>query len=511
MSRPLFDPSKMAAQPREPEAPPPKAEAPLRVRELAAMVDGAIRRGVASPLRVVGEVSGLRERTHLYFDLKDGEAVIACVLFANVVRKHRIALRDGLEVVITGSLEFYAKAGKLSLIGTNAQPVGAGALDLAFKQLCEELRALGWFDEFRKRPLPTFPRRVAVITSRSSAALQDVLDTMRRRCPAVEVALVDARVQGEGAAAELRSKLLGLSLQHGVLGIDAVIITRGGGSAEDLWAFNDRGLAEAILKCPVPVVAAIGHETDTTIAELVADVRAATPTQAAMRLTPDATTLLEQVDVGATRLRGALLRRTADASRSLDALARRRPLASPHTITADAGAALERSADRLADRVRQRVHHASLRLERVASRLESHKPAAALARRAQRFDDLAQRLQRAMSRRLEGERGRLDACERQLRAVGPQAVLARGYSYTTLADGRLVRSASAVSPGDELVTALADGRVRSTVAGESRSSRAASTPAPTPAPTPVPRPASKNATKSAPPSQMGLFGDSKGK
>ncbi|MEQ8844531.1 MAG: exodeoxyribonuclease VII large subunit [Phycisphaerales bacterium] len=507
MASPLFDPSKMAAKPRESAPSTPKADAPMRVRELAAMVDGAIRRGVASPLRVVGEVSGLRERTHLYFDLKDGEAVIACVLFANVVRKHRVVLRDGLEVVVTGSLEFYAKAGKLSLIGTNAQPVGAGALDLAFKQLCEELRALGWFDEFRKRPLPTFPRRVAVFTSRSSAALQDVLDTMRRRCPAVEVALVDARVQGEAAAAELTAKLVALSRQHKAMGIDAVIITRGGGSAEDLWAFNDRALAEAILKCPVPVVAAIGHETDTTIAELVADVRAATPTQAAMRLTPDSATLLEQVDVSHNRLRGALLRRTGEAGRAIDAFARRRPLASPHSITADARAALERSADRLADRMRQRVHHASLRLERVASRLESHKPAAALARRAQRFDDLAERLQRAMARRLANEQRRLDAQERQLRAVGPQAVLARGYSYTTLADGRLVRTASAVSPGDELLTTLADGRVRSTVAGESQRPR----PAPAPAPSPAAKAPTKTAAKSDPPSQMGLFGDPKGK
>ena len=482
----------MAAQPKEPA--PPAAEAPLRVRDLAAMVDGAIRRGVASPLRVVGEVSGLRERTHLYFDLKDGEAVIACVLFANVVRKHRLVLRDGLEVVVTGSLEFYAKAGKLSFIGTNAQPVGAGALDLAFKQLCDELRALGWFDDGRKRPLPTFPRRVAVLTSRSSAALQDVLDTMRRRCPAVGVALVDARVQGEGSAAELRSKLVALSRRHGALGIDAVIITRGGGSAEDLWAFNDRALAEAILKCPVPVVAAIGHETDTTIAELVADVRAATPTQAAMRLTPDMATLLEQVDLNGARLRGALLRRMAEARRAVEALSRRRPIASPRAITADALARLERARERLADRARQRLHHASLRLERLASRLESHKPAAEMARRGQRLEHTAGRLERAMRQRLAGEHRRLDAHDRQLRAVGPQAVLARGYSYTTLADGRLVRSASAVSAGDELVTTLAEGRVRSTVGGPG-----AGKPTPRRAP-----------PKADPASQQGLFGETKG-
>lgn len=485
----------MASKPREPEAPKQAkpADAPMRVRELAAMVDGAIRRGVASPLRVVGEVSGLRDRTHLYFDLKDGEAVVACVLFANVVRKHRIVLRDGLEVVVTGSLEFYAKAGKLSLIGTNAQPVGAGALDLAFKQLCEQLRGLGWFDDVRKRPLPTFPRRVAVITSRSSAALQDVLDTMRRRCAAVEVALVDARVQGESAAAELRAKLVALSRNHKALGIDAVIITRGGGSAEDLWAFNDRALAEAILKCPVPVVAAIGHETDTTIAELVADVRAATPTQAAMRLTPDSATLLEQIDIAGTRLRGSLLRRTADGARAIEAISRRRPIANPLSITADARALLDRSTDRLRDRARERLHHATLKLERLSARLEAHKPATELARRSQRLDHAADRLARAMGQRMGSESRRIDASERQLRAVGPQGVLARGYSYTTLADGRLVRSASAVSAGDELVTTLAEGRVRSTVAD--------GTPRKKPA---APKPAAKD----EPAPQMDLFGES---
>ncbi|OAB62611.1 hypothetical protein AY599_08060 [Leptolyngbya valderiana BDU 20041] len=483
----------MASRPRQPEPSRPASggEAPMRVRELAALVDGAIRRGVASPLRVVGEVSGLRDRTHLYFDLKDGEAVISCVLFANVVRKHRIVLRDGLEVVVTGSLEFYAKAGKLSFIGTNAQPVGAGALDLAFKQLCEELRGLGWFDEVRKRPLPTFPRRVAVVTSRSSAALQDVLDTMRRRCPAVEVALVDARVQGESAAAELRAKLVALSRRHREMGMDAIIITRGGGSAEDLWAFNDRALAEAILKCPVPVVAAIGHETDTTIAELVADVRAATPTQAAMRLTPDGDTLLEQVDLAHARMRGALLRRTAEAARAIEGLARRRPMANPATMTIDARGRLDRSADRLADRLRTRMHHATLRLERLHARLDAHKPAAELSRRAQRLDHVAERLERAVAQRLRAAGQTLDAQERQLRAVGPQAVLARGYSYTTLGDGRLVRSATAVSAGDELVTTLADGRVRSTVGGQA----------------PASRPAGSRRTKKSEPPQPGLFGD----
>lgn len=437
----------------------------VRVRELAALVDAALKRGVPAPVRVLGEVSGLRERTHLYFDLKDGDAVVSCVVFASIARKHQLRLRDGLEVVVSGGIEFYAKQGKLSLIARSVRLVGEGALDAAFRALCDELRGRGWFDDARKRPVPAFPRRIAVLTSRSGAALQDVIDTMRRRCPSVELLLIDSRVQGEAAAGELRRKLVAMSRRHRELGVDAVLITRGGGSAEDLWAFNDRDLAEAILKCPVPVVAAIGHETDTTIAELVADVRASTPTQAAMRLTPDAAALAEQIDLAGARLRGAAARRLADARASIERLGRRRTIAQPRSLVAHADERRRRAADDLRRAVRDRLRSARAGIDRAASRLERRRPAAELARREQRLDDARARLAAAMAGRVRREAERLDARRQRLRAVGPRAVLARGFSYTTLADGRLVRGTGDVRAGDTLVTTLHDGEVRSTVPG----------------------------------------------
>ena len=202
----------------------------LSVSALASILDTAIRTGTPPTLRVLGEVSGFRDRTHWYFDLKDANAVVQCVVFAGNARKLGFVPEDGQEVVATGRVDYYAKSGKVSLIATRLEPVGAGALDLAYQKLVEELRGLGWFDAERKRALPIFPRRIAVVTSRSSAGLQDVLDTARRRCAAVEILTVDVRVQGDGAAAEIAKAVSLLSRRHVELGLDAILLTRGGGS-----------------------------------------------------------------------------------------------------------------------------------------------------------------------------------------------------------------------------------------------------------------------------------------
>ncbi|MCA9289351.1 MAG: exodeoxyribonuclease VII large subunit, partial [Phycisphaerales bacterium] len=319
-----FDPGKMRGtppahagssnSPSEPAAKPP-VDRPMSVAALAGLIAGALET-LPRPVRVAGEISGLRDRTHWYFDLKDADAVVSCVMFASAARKAGFVPENGQAVVAGGRVEFYAKGGKVSLICDRLEPVGAGALELAFRKLVGEIRALGWFDPERKRALPTFPRRIAVVTSRTGAALQDVLDTARRRCPAVDIAVVDVRVQGDRAAGEVAAAIEWLGRRHTHLGIDAILVTRGGGSMEDLWAFNEKPVAAAIVACPVPVVAAIGHETDVTIAELVADERAATPTQAAMRLIPDRAALGEQVEAVASALRGSIERQTAAAKRA---------------------------------------------------------------------------------------------------------------------------------------------------------------------------------------------------
>ena len=463
-----FDPSKMKGSPPASSPPPPapasdarEAARPISVADLASLISGSLDT-LPRGLRVVGEVSGFRDRTHWYFDLKDDRAIVNCVMFASAARRAGFTLANGQSVVATGRVEFYAKGGKVSFMCERLEPVGAGALDLAFRRLVEEIRVLGWFDPARKRPLPAFPRRIGVVTSRTGAALQDVIDTARRRCPAVDLLVVDVRVQGEHAAPEIAGAIAWLGAHHVQLGIDAVLVTRGGGSAEDLWAFNEKVVAGAIVACPIPVVAAIGHETDTTIAELVADERCATPTQAATRLIPDRAALGEQLDALAGQLRSIVDRRLSEASRRVDQVGR---LASSSSRLLLAGA-------------RSRV-------DQLATRLEQQRPAAAQARRQARLDEAHRRLvaaaraalmvhdpdairlalSNAIHRRVRREVDRAGALERTLAAVGPLRVLARGYSVTTRGDGRVVRAPSDVRPGEALLTRLADGEVRSTVDG----------------------------------------------
>jgi exodeoxyribonuclease VII large subunit len=468
------------------------SERPLTVTQLASRIADAVVAGFQGKITVVGEVSGFRDRTHWYFDLKDAGAVVSCVTFAAAARKVGFTPANGQEVIVTGRIEFYQKSGKVTLLVERIEPVGAGAQDLALRALIEELRTLGWLDEGRKKKLPVFPRRVAVVTSRTGAALQDVLDTMRRRCPAVSVALVDARVQGDGAAAAVAGALRWLSLHHQRLSIDAVLVTRGGGSKEDLAAFNDRNVAQAIVECAVPVVAAIGHETDTTVAELVADLRCATPTQAAMRLTPDRLALGEQVDAVATRLRTLLARDVREHRRHVESV----------------GRSLRQSTD-------GRARTGAAVLERLARRLEAQRPAAVQARRGAALHSVEVRLTAAMRARLEepdlaglwrrlvragdvaADRGayRLESLDKRLGSVGPSSVLGRGYSYTMRGDGTLIRTVADARPGDSLKTTVSDGIIGSTVDSAS--------------PAPPPPPASPRRRRTQPRDQMDLFGGSR--
>ncbi|MCA9311391.1 MAG: exodeoxyribonuclease VII large subunit [Phycisphaerales bacterium] len=457
MGRLPFDPARMAGPPADD----PRAGA-LTVSDLALRIEDALKRGVPQRLRLVGEISGFTDRNHWYFDLKDENSIISCVMFASDVRRQQHRPATGQEVILTGRVAFWGKGGRTQFYASDMQPVGAGELEARFRALCAELKGLGWFDPEVKMPLPWFPARVAVVTSRTGAALQDVLDTFRRRCPGIEVVAVDVRVQGDGAAAEVAHAIHALSEARASLGIDAIIVTRGGGSMEDLWAFNERIVAEAIHRCRLPVVAAIGHETDTTIAELVADERAATPTQAAMRLIPDRAALGEQIEAAASSLRGSV-------TREVQAAQRRE----------------QQSVAALRSGVRLALAHARSRVEQLAVRLEQHRPAAAQARRASPLaeaerrlaaasremvrrsdlDSIDRDLRESVARSLGRGTDRVAALERTLQAVSPLRVLARGYSVTTRTDGRAVRSPSDVASGDELQTRLADGTIRSVVEG----------------------------------------------
>jgi exodeoxyribonuclease VII large subunit len=523
-----FDPSRVRGASKAEAA--KEADAPLTVSQLASSIDAALRSGLPAKVRVRGEVSGFRDRTHWYFDLKDGSAVVNAVMFASAARRAPVRIENGVEVVATGRVEFYAPGGKVSLIVDRVEPVGRGALEAKLKALIEELRGLGWLDEERKRALPVFPRAVAVITSRTGAALQDVIDTARRRCCAVGLVVVDARVQGEGAAPEVAGAIRWVNEHRAELGVDAILVTRGGGSMEDLWAFNERIVAEAIVKSALPVVAAIGHETDTTVAELVADCRCATPTQAAMRLTPDREALERQLDSLWRRAGARVRERLSGEARRVQALGTRPVLADPVRIVTIQRGQLDGLGRRVRSAAGVRVAAASRRVGDLAVRLERARPTSVQARRAARVDELAARLRRVGRRAVAGrtrelpemardlaasgrrlialEDERLAGLERELRAVGPQAVLARGFSVTTGPDGRAVRSVGDVAAGERVRTRVADGAFESVVGdGERVSSGEKVSDSSAPPPPPTPRRRSRRGGSKGPDAnQMDLFG-----
>jgi exodeoxyribonuclease VII large subunit len=390
----------------------------LTVSEVAELIKSTLERHTPSPLKVIGQVSNLSSRGHWYFSLKDESAVIGCVAWSSTARGFGFVPEDGTEVIATGHLSHYGPQGRTQLYVRHLEPVGAGALELRFRALCEELRGLGYFDEARKKPLPALPRRIAVITSAAGAAVQDVIATAAGRLRAVGLLLLDVRVQGEGAAEEIAAAIRLADARRAEMGIEAILVTRGGGSAEDLWAFNERVVADAAFGCGLPLVAAIGHESDTTVIELVADVRAATPTQAVVRLIPARTQLEEQVGHLRDRLR-LLLGRHVERQRQ------RLNLVERFALFRDPGALVEQARDAVA-----------------------------------RLD---QRLGRAAAAHLQRCRDRIEALRRHLVGVDPHGVLNRGYSYTTTADGRLVASVGDVEPGTRMTTHVKDGSIDSVV------------------------------------------------
>lgn len=486
--------AKKAAKARSAESLPPSGPASkdaagpssiLTVSQLSAKIEGVLRDGLPATVRVVGEVSGFRDRTHWYFDIKDESAVVNCVVFQSAARRSPITPENGAQVVVKGRIEYYAKQGRVTLIVESIEPVGAGALDLAFRRLVEEVRLLGWLDPQRKRPLPRFPNRVAVITSRSAAALQDVLVTMRRRCAGVSILLADVRVQGDGAAAEISAAIDEISRRSSELRIDAILVTRGGGSKEDLWCFNEREVAEAIVKASVPVVAAIGHETDTTLAELVADERCATPTQAAMRLTPDSDELLRQLDSMHGRMDALLRRALVHDKRRVDSCAGRPLFKNPAFIVDRSASLVDDLSDRLHDAASLQLKALSAHVQLASARLDRLRPQTMHAALHERIQSLAHRLGTAMNSRLRDIEldepalrlhraartlhtrlaTRIHSVDRELNAVSPLRVLDRGFSVTTTQDGKIVRSSSMVRGGDQISTRLADGQIRSVVEG----------------------------------------------
>jgi len=404
---------------------------------------------------VEGEISNLARPSsgHVYFTLKDAGAQVRCALFRSSAARVRQALRDGLAVKVRGKVSLFEGRGDYQMILDTLEPAGDGALRLAFEALKDKLAAEGLFAAEGKRALPAHPQRIGIVSSPSGAVIRDIISVFRRRAPQVELTLVPTAVQGREATAQIVRALELADRQ----GFDALILARGGGSLEDLWCFNEEAVARAVAACQTPIVSAVGHETDVSIADFVADVRAPTPSAAAELLAPDSSDLQRRLD--------SLQRRLTLRMQHLLA-ARRMQLDSLHKRLRHPGERLRQQAQRLDDlelRLRramdQQLRASHERLARLDTRLAAQHPERLLGLLRQRLEHLRQRLPRAMHAGLRERRQKLEAAAQTLQVVSPLATLGRGYSILLDDRGHAVRRAADTVAGQRLTARLQDGEL----------------------------------------------------
>jgi exodeoxyribonuclease VII large subunit len=450
----LFDPAKI---------PLPEGEGPETVWELTSRIRDALETGFPD-VWVVGEISNLSRHTsgHVFFTLKDAQASVRCVVWKSSAARLVREIADGLEVEVRGHIGVFEKQGNYQIYATSVRPRGMGALEVAFRKLKEKLEKEGLFDPARKRPLPKFPRRIGVVTSPTGAAIRDIIHVLTRRWPAAEIVLAPARVQGEGAAAEIVRGIRNLSRLGG---IDVMIVGRGGGSLEDLWPFNEEAVARAIYASDVPVVSAVGHETDFSISDFVADVRAPTPSAAAEIVVPDRREVLASLAATGQRLARHLKYALDRLRDSLALFEGNRYFRYPQEIVIARVQMLDDLEGRLSVAAREKWSARWLRLERAAAGLARHSPQAAYQAALAEVRVTAFRL-RAAGRTLIAHRwiARVDRLAGRLEDLNPDRVLARGYSRTVLeSTGRTLTRAADAAAGDLLRTQLAQGALRSRV------------------------------------------------
>jgi exodeoxyribonuclease VII large subunit len=431
------------------------------VRELVEQVRELVEQRYAD-VWVEGEISNSRPAPsgHIYFTLKDAEAQLPVVLFRRQALLLRFRPEDGLHVLVRGRVSIYPQRGQLQLVAETMEPVGAGSLQLAFEQLKARLKAEGLFDADRKRPLAAFPRTVGIVTSPTGAVIRDFLNIVARRHSGLNVLLFPASVQGESAPAEIEAAMAALDASGLV---DVIVLARGGGSLEDLAAFNSERVARAIAASRIPVVSAIGHETDFTIADFVADLRAPTPSAAAELITEAPHKIAERVLGLETRLERAARFQLLQARRQLD----RQPV---DRVEGRVSALLRRLDQRLDDLAFSMEEHVADLLRRrqsavaeLAATVSRHDPRQRLGQAREHLIACRTRLDRALERTLQISTTRISSASARLQALSPLAVLDRGYALVQGADGILIRSTAQVAAGDRVTTRLSDGSFTSQI------------------------------------------------
>jgi exodeoxyribonuclease VII large subunit len=451
----LFETPKAASEDADPR--------PITVSQAAAAVRDALF--ALGRVRIEGEIGSASFGKHCFFTMKDPSdgAVVECVMWSSALARSEAKPQVGKRMVVEGRFDFYAPNGRCRLLADRIRLVGEGDLEARFRALCETLRGLGYFDEARKRAIPAIPRGVAIVTAAGSAALADCLKISGSRMPSIPIRVVHVPVQGADAALSVATAIERVNEHADRLGVDVIVVTRGGGSREDLQAFNERIVADAAFRSRLPLVAAIGHESDTSVIELVADLRMSTPTQAMVAVIPEREELRAQVSATAGRL-AALVRQGITLGRQRSqAIASRACLRDPRNL-------LERPSERLARTVLRLRHafgrsstRARDRLRLAEAALARHAPQHALALGSGRCQELSRRLVLALRARMLRRVDASRSLAARLASVAPERTLARGYSITLDEQGRPVRDPASLADGARITTRLERGTVRSRV------------------------------------------------
>ena len=442
--------------PKAAKTPPAPTRVILTVSELNATIRDLLENQLTN-VWVEGEISNGRvwNTGHMYFTLKDGSSQVKAVMFRSALRSLKFKPEDGLKVVARAKVSVYEPKGEYQIICEHLEPKGLGSLQQAFEQLKKKLHAEGLFDQSRKRPLPALPRRIGIVTSIDGAALRDIVRVLRRRYPNAHLVLAPTRVQGEGAGREVAHAIRKITR---IRGVDVVIVARGGGSLEDLWAFNEEVLARVIADAPVPIISGVGHETDVTIADFVADLRAPTPSAAAELVVKAKDEFFAHIGRISERLDAAIHHRLRRMETRLHALEARPGFAGYRARIAVRGRHVSELAGALRRHIDQSLARRARRHDLLRRSLDQFDPRHRLAAVRTRLVTRDGQLQAAARRRLASAQGRLGALAARIEGLSPLAVLGRGYSVTwDAARTRIIRDAASLAPGEDVSVTLERG------------------------------------------------------
>ena len=450
-----------------PRRSPAREDAMLSVTQLTREIRNRLE-GTFGDIWVEGEISNYRPHAsgHHYFTLKDAKAQLSCVMFRGQARTLPAPLQDGLQVQARGEISVYEARGQYQLIARWIQPKGFGELQARFEALKRQLEGEGLFDADRKQALPGFPRTVALVTSPTGAAIRDMMNILERRAPWLHLLVWPVRVQGAGSAEEIANALEQISRRSGTEGlppIDAVIVGRGGGSIEDLWSFNEEIVARAIHACPLPVISAVGHEVDFTIADFVADLRAPTPSAAAELVAPDGVELRRQLDAAHDRMSRELDRSLSEWQTRLEYQERSLALHEPSRVVEDHFQDCDSLRDSLEIVAREAVSDRLDRCDQLRRLLETLSPHSRLQDQFSRLEERRTRLERPVAERLQHLASELSHSRQMLELLNPESAFRRGFSLTTDQAGAPITHLDQVDPGMKVRTRVSDGEFDSVV------------------------------------------------